>query len=71
MQTLVTAENKKCLRVRFFKKFWLWLWVWNKTQNPAGFDSGTPDPRPPLPRCAQCLWHFKAGRRLLLPWNET
>ena len=49
-QTPATAEIEKWvrIRVRFFLNFGLRAGSDKKTQNPAGVDSGTPDPVPPL-----------------------
>jgi len=51
-QTPATAEMGKWLRlrIRFFTNFWLRCGSGSerKTQNPAGVDSGNPDPVPPL-----------------------
>ena len=63
-KTPVTAETEKWLliRLRFFTKFWLRvrIRVRKKTQNPAGVDSGTPDPVPPLvQRRAQVFCPFR------------
>jgi len=57
-QTPVTVEIEKWLwfRFRFFPNFWLRGRIRSerKTQNPAGVDSGNPDPVPPL-QMAQTL----------------
>ena len=64
-QTPATAKMEKWLRmrVRFFTNFWLRdrIQVRIKKQNPAGVDSGNPDPVPPLLQSAKewCQIIFK------------
>jgi len=73
-QTPATAEIEKWLRIRvcFLTNFL--LRIRKKTWNPAGVDSGTPYPWPPLVTTGGCQGIFgwrHLGLRKIFKWQYT
>jgi len=74
MQTLVTSEKSDSeFGVSKLQNLLTAAREWNKTQTPAGFDSGSVTNSVTLcTMCLCCYWrHSKAGRQFLLPWKRN